>query len=403
MTQTTGPGAPAKSSSGGGRRGRRRSGANGSSGTGGSNGLILVGIASIAALVLAGAALFFELGRPSTSSDAECRTIAWRALPAADTLPAGWALSASGFYSDGYGASFAGPAASASPAAASAAVTLRISCFGADGHLALVRSRDGDLAAGGAEVPFADMGDEVVATQDANGSSTSVYIRRGPLVASIAASSGVDPADLEQAAQAVDDAMVAAQGSAGAGAAATVGPADSVGPAASDAGPTDAAASEDLGTDVPEAHDVPDLEALLPKTVAGATLTSQSTKGLSGLGDDSATQALVAKLKTLGATADQVEIAEAYDPNGTVDADIVAFRVKGIGAPALHDALTQSWLAAGASGVTTTQKTIAGRTVTVIDYGDGSSQDYVWEQGDSVIDLVTSDATIAEKVVASFK
>ena len=111
----------------------------------------------------------------------------------------------------------------------------------------------------------------------------------------------------------------------------------------------------------------------------------------------------MARLKTLGKSADDVEIAEAFDPNGTVDADIVAFRVKGLGAAALHDALTESWLAAGASGVTTTQQTIAGRKVTVIDYGDGSSADYVWNQGDAVIDLVTSDQTVVEKVVSSFK
>ena len=320
-------------------------------------------------------------------------------MPTANTLPVGWSMSASGFYSDGYGASFAGPAASASPPA-TAAVTLRVSCLGTDGHLALVRSRDGDIAAGGSEVPFAEIGDEAVATQDANGTSTSVYIRRGPLVASIAASSGVDPADLEQAAQAVDDAMVAAQGAAGVGAEV---PVETLGPAESDVIPSDAGASDDLASDIPEAHDAADLEALLPKTVAGATLTSQSTKGLNGLGDDSATQALVARLKSLGKSADDVEIAEAYDPNGAVDADIVAFRVKGLGSAALLDALTQSWLAAGASGVTTTQQTIAGRKVTVIDYGDGSSADYVWEQGDAVIDLVTSDPTVVEKVVSSFK
>ncbi len=399
MTQSSGSGAPSQTSTGGGRRGRRRAAQGSGSGSGSSTGLILVGIAALAAIALAGAALFLELGRPSASGDASCRTIAWRALPAADTLPAGWAISASGFYSDGYGASFAGPAASASPAVAPA-VTLRVSCFGADGHLALVRSRDGDVAAGGSEVPFADIGDESIATQDANGASTSVYIRRGPLVASIAASSGVDAADLEQAAQAVDDAMVAAQGAAGAGAEV---PGDTLGPAESDVIPSDAGASGDLASDIPESHDAPDLEALLPKTVAGAALTSQSTKGLNGLGDDSATQALVARLQALGKSADDVEVAEAYDPNGTVDADIVAFRVKGLAAAALHDALTQSWLTAGASGVTTTQQTIAGRKVTVIDYGDGSSRDYVWDQGDAVVDLVTSDETVVEKVVSSFK
>ncbi len=216
------------------------------------------------------------------------------------------------------------------------------------------------------------------------------------------ASSGVDPADLQSAAQAIDDAMVAAQASAG------VVPEASVGPAESAAAETDAGASGDLASDNPDAsvaevHDAADLEALLPKSVNGATFSSQSTKGLAGLGDDAATQALVAKLKTLGKTGDDVEIAEAYDPNGAIDADILAFRVKGLTAAVLHDALTQSWLAAGASGVSTTQKTIGGRSVTVIDYGDGGSMDYIWEDGAAVIDLVTLDPTVVPKVIAASK
>jgi hypothetical protein len=137
--------------------------------------------------------------------------------------------------------------------------------------------------------------------------------------------------------------------------------------------------------------------------VAGATLTSQSTKGLNALGDDAATQALLAKLQALGKSGDDVEIADATDVNGTIDADIIAFRVKGLGAAALRGALTESWLAAGASGVTTTQQTIGGQKVTVIDYGDGGSRDYVWEKGDVVIDLLTSDPTIVDKVVSSIK
>ena len=243
MAPQNAPDSAAPSSTSGGRRGRRRP-VPADARSGPSTALILIGIASVAALVLAGAALFFEMGRPSSTADTSCRKIAWGSIPTADALPAGWVMSGSGFYTDGYGASFAGPAASSASPAAGAAVTLRVSCFGADGHTALVRSRDGDLAAGGTEVQFADMGDEVAATRDANGTSTSVYIRRGPLLASIAASSSVAAADLEQAAQAVDDAMVAAQGSAGVTASDAVGPVDTAGPVGSDTGSTDAGSSD---------------------------------------------------------------------------------------------------------------------------------------------------------------
>ena len=224
-----------------------------------SNALIAVGLLGALALVVAGAALFVTLTRPTPVAEGACRTVAWDSLPTSDALPEGWTISGSGFYTDGYGASFSGPAASGTQTAP--ALNVRVSCYGTDGHLAVTRSHDADLALGGTDVPFSAIGDEALATRDASGTTTSVYIRNGRLVASIAAQ-GMSSDDLDAAAGAIDDAMVEAEAAAEESA-----PPQANGGAVS-AEPTDI--PEPTPT---EAHGFPDLEALLPKTVNGTPST----------------------------------------------------------------------------------------------------------------------------------
>ena len=374
---------------GGGRRGRRRQGTERPPSN---QGLIAVGIVSVAALVVAGIAVFLLLTRPAAIAVENCRSIAWSSVPAADALPDGWTISASGFYTDGFGAALAGPVASGQTAAP--AINIRVSCFGTDGHEAVTRSHANDLAQGGTDVTFADIGDETVATQDAAGSTTSVYIRRGSLVASVAATQAVDPTDLEDVATAIDDAMVGAETEARSAS-------GSEAPAA-----TDDLSSDAIPTDEPdptESHVAPELEALLPTSIDGSTLSIESTTGSTFLGNDESSLDLIASLATFGKTGADLRVAEAVDPNGDVDIDAIAFEVKGIKAADLRQAIIKSWLAAGASGVTTTTSTIGGRQVITIDYGDGGSMDYLFESGDAVVNLTTSDPSLVPKVLAATK
>ena len=255
---------------GGGRKGRRRQG--GPPPKAGSGFPLAVVLAAIA-VAIAGTALVATLARPgpaavtpSAAASPSCRTIAWDALPTSDTLPEGWTVQGSGFYTDGYGAQFTGPVASGAQAAP--VINVRVSCYGSDGHAALTRSHDSDLAAGGTDVPFSELGDELVATKDASGTTTSVYILNGQLVASIAAQ-GVNADDLDLAAGAIDDAMATAEEIAGAS------PVDE--PTASDEG---AIPSEDTASDVPEetpTHTFPELEAVLPAALDGTPLTHESS------------------------------------------------------------------------------------------------------------------------------
>ena len=59
--------------------------------------------------------------------------------------------------------------------------------------------------------------------------------------------------------------------------------------------------------------------------------------------------------------------------------------------------LIASWLGANASGITSTNKTIGGKQVLAIDYGDQGALDYVYEQGDAVV-TVHHDPTLVEKL-----
>ena len=353
--------------------------------------LIVIALISGLAVVIAGAALFVTLTRPAPAAEGSCRTVAWDALPTSDALPEGWTISGSGFYSDGYGASFSGPAASGTQAAP--ALNVRVSCYGTDGHLAVTRSHTSDLALGGTDVPFSDIGDEALATVDASGTTTSVYIRRGLLVASIAAQA-VSSADLEEAAAAIDDAMVEAEATA-----AESAPAE---PTATDEGAVPSDESASVEPEPTEAHVFPDLEAVLPKTVDGTTLATQSTPATDVLPDDPA-DPMVQWLTAAGKKPDDLEIAGAYDPSTTVDVKFTVFRLKGMAADTLRQGLLASWLGADASGITTTNKTIGGKAVLAIDYGDQGALDYVFEQGDVVIILSSSDPALVERALSGLK
>ncbi|MGZ3588673.1 MAG: hypothetical protein ACXVAE_06350 [Candidatus Limnocylindrales bacterium] len=359
-------------------------------------GVSLAAALAVVAVILAGAAVVLTLTRTPGADASACRTLAWDSLPAADTLPDGWSLNGSGFFADGYSTSFVGPAPTDSSSAAPN-VYVRVSCVGSDDHLALTRSHDAAIAAGSTDLQFADLGDESYATQDASG-GMAVYLRRSGLVAYLVASSGVDRADLEQTATAVDDAIVAAQttggpAATGTSAPATILPGSSGSPAASGS-PGASATQGDV-----QPHEAAALEALLPRTVNGVTLTTQSTTGTTALGDSPSSQALLASLQGFGKGAADLKVAEAYDASGTLDIDLIGYQVAGVDAAKLRQAIVASWLAAGSSGVTTAQVTIGGKQVIRIDYGDGSALDYLYQHGDLVVDVSTGDATLAGQVL----
>ena len=391
-------------------------------------GTLATGLALVA-LIIASAALAVVVLRPSGGTAATCQGVAWDALPDATSLPAGWSLADSSFVADGYSTTFVGvvpgtstdtpsPASSTTPGASivspsptatgaatapaiAPTVAVRASCVGASAEDAITRAHDTALAGGATDATFPDLGDDSFAWSDADG-TTMVAFRRGEVVVYLTASAAVAEADLETAATAQDEALATAagggiaalgNGGATAGATGTVAGGGST-PAAS--GPADTSSA-----DATSPHDLPALEAVLPHTVNGLTLGSQSTTGTTALGDDASSQALLASLQAMGKTAADLGLAEAFDESGTLDLDLVAYQVKGADANVLREDIVQSWLAAGSSGITTSQTTVGGKPVIKVDYGDGGQLDYLYARDDLVIDVASGDPALAAQVLAS--
>ena len=359
-----------------------------------------VGILSIVAILLAGAALVLMLVRgTSAAADDSCRALAWASLPDVSTLPSGWTLAGSGFYSDGYSTSFVGPAP-ADTSTVQPSIYVRLNCVGADDQLALTRSHDAGVAAGSSDVAFAKLGDQSFALQDATGGTT-VYFRQDGIVAYLVAVSSVSPTELQQAATAVDLAISSAAASTGKGTAVIGTPAPGGVIVLGSPGPSSAPGS---GAPAPSptstpSHSVPDLEAALPHSINGTPFTTQSLTGTDAIGTDPASTSLAASIKSFGKTPADFQVAESYDDSGTIAVTVIGFRLTGVDATKLRQAIIASWLAAAASGVTTAPQTIAGKAVIAVDYGDGGPLDYVYVKGSTVFDVSTGDPGLAASVL----
>ncbi len=357
--------------------------------------VLLVGLLSVVAIVVAAGALVLMLVRGSTPTADSCRSLAWASLPDVTTLPSGWTLAGSGFYSDGYSTSFVGPAPS-DATTPTPSIYVRLNCVGADDQLALVRSHDAGVAAGATVVPFANLGEQSFALQDATGGTT-VYFRRSGIVAYLVAASSVSSSALQQAATAVDLAIAAATAAGGHGVVGnlpTSPPVSLTSPGASGA-PASTAPSP---TSTPS-HAVPDLEAALPHTINGTPFTSQSLTGTDAIGTDPASVALAASIKGFGKAVGDFQVAESYDATGTVAVTIIGFRLTGVQGVPLRQAIIASWMAAAGSGITTAPASVGGKAVTKVDYGDGGPLDYVYVQGATVFDVSTADTTLASTVL----
>ena len=357
-----------------------------------------VGILSVVAIVLAGAALVLLFARGSAVSAADqCRALSWASLPDVSTLPSGWTLAGSGFYSDGYSTSFVGPSP-ANTTSVQPSIYVRLNCVGADDQLAMTRSHDAGVAAGSSDVQFAKLGDQSFALQDATGGTT-VYFRQNGIVAYLVATSAVNPTELQQAATAVDlaiaNAAIAGGGTAVIGTPAPGGVIVLGSPGPSSV-PGSSAAPSPTGT---PSHAVPDLEAALPHSINGTPFTTQSLTGTDAIGTDPASTALAASIKGFGKTPADFQVAEAYDDSNTIAVTVIGFRLTGVDATKLRQAIIASWLAAAASGVTTAPQTIAGKAVIAVDYGDGGPLDYVYVKGSTVFDVSTGDPGLAASVL----
>jgi hypothetical protein len=345
--------------------------------------------------VLGAAALAVVLLRPGAPADA-CRQAAWSALPAVAALPSGWTMSGSGIYVDSVGTTLSGPTPSASDEP-TPAIFVSVGCYGSDAHDGLLRSHVVALGEGSTDVSFPRLGDESFATHDEASGQYTVLVRRGPLVATLAAAGSIDVDDLIAATRAVDAAMTSGPTSAGA---ATPGPAASGAPSPSPAGSAEATPEASV-PDTAAQHLAPDLEKLLPASVAGVDLQRSSFAGSDVLGNDQSSKGLTDALTAMGKAPKDLEIAEALDTSGSSDWYIDAFRLPGVSGSKLVAAILTGWLDAGAQGTKSTTATIDGKRVTHLDRGADTPGDWLYVKDDVVFDVAASDEATARQVLAA--
>src|SRR5450759_1306645 len=173
--------------------------------------VILTAILSVVATAVAVVALAIVLtrgtdtGQTGQANANTCRTVTWNALPDVAALPSGWAIASTRFLVDIMTTTVVGPTPSGSTQGL--AVFVSVSCFGTDAQLALARDHEAALGAGGTDVGLPQLGDESLAVTSTLTGSTTVYVRRGILVADITAATSLDQAVLQAVAGAVDQAM----------------------------------------------------------------------------------------------------------------------------------------------------------------------------------------------------
>jgi hypothetical protein len=347
---------------------------------------------AIAAIAVAAVGLALTAWRAVTPADAGCQTTAWDATPAIAELPLGWTLGATQYDTNRKSMTFLGPAP-ADSTTNRAVLYATITCYPQGAADSVSRSAAAATAAGQAVTARQDLGDQAFIALDTSGASF-IQLRRGPVVVYLAASGDATADEADAVAAAFDHAMGGPAPGTALGTPDVNGsptPRPSSSPSASPSSVAAASAS-------PAA---PELEAALPTKVGDIALTVESAIGATILGTDQGSGPMIAALRSEGKTADDLRVAQAFDPTRQSDLTIIAMSVAGMKADALRSLVLNSWLAASSPGVKSSSETIAGHAFTKVDYGSGVSSAYVLLEADRVIIIETPSADTAAQAAAA--
>jgi hypothetical protein len=135
-----------------------------------------------------------------------------------------------------------------------------------------------------------------------------------------------------------------------------------------------------------------DLEALLPNTIAGETVTKLSMTGDSFMGMGQGTDDLQKVLTQFGKTPADLSVAV----GGTSKASVFAFRIKGVDANQLFGAFAA---AQGSNVGTVTDVTIAGKAVKKVVDSTGTVL-YLYATGDALITVTDIGGGLTDAVLA---
>jgi hypothetical protein len=141
---------------------------------------------------------------------------------------------------------------------------------------------------------------------------------------------------------------------------------------------------------IPLSHDAPELEALLPTTVAGVDMAVDSVTGEGALSENEWSQSILTFLDDKKKTPADLLVAQSYDPTYELAVSVAAFSVSDVKGAELRDALIAAWKAQ-APDLTTTSETIAGKNVARSD----DAGTYWYQHGDVVFVIETTDPELA--------
>jgi len=137
-----------------------------------------------------------------------------------------------------------------------------------------------------------------------------------------------------------------------------------------------------------------ELEALLPDTLGGHTLTKFSMKGSDFVSQSTSNPELTTWLSSLGKSLNDVSAAYAFDVSTTSTSGVFAFRVNGVD----HTTLLSTLQTAMKSQMPTwTTTTVGGKTVQT--GSDSSSTQYIYGTADLIFIVFTDDPKIAAEAL----
>jgi hypothetical protein len=146
---------------------------------------------------------------------------------------------------------------------------------------------------------------------------------------------------------------------------------------------------------VADTHDALELEAVLPHVLKGSTLDLQSWTGDLVLKDDDTwSSSIKAFLTTVNKVPRDFRGANASDPNQVVEETLGVYRVTGVPAESVRDALIAAWKI-DYPDLIVSQITLGGKTVTKLDFGEDTVDTYLYLRDDLVFDVETTDDAIA--------
>jgi hypothetical protein len=115
-------------------------------------------------------------------------------------------------------------------------------------------------------------------------------------------------------------------------------------------------------------------------------------------GSNAFSEVLKGILARAGKTPADLSFANAQDPTGALGVEVGAFRVRGLGAPKLRDAIVRS-SRPNAPGLAVTSAVVGGKRVTKVVYASGATL-YLYPNRDVVYYVGTQNAALAARILA---